>query len=93
METQTHYYFVNLLIADLIQAIGECQQSVTPVRMLNADQGEICNIKWVAEAVGCSPRHRELLLYLLSRKSPKATSAQCKVIPPCLHLTLVDFWS
>jgi hypothetical protein len=33
METQTHYYFVNLLIADLIQAIGE-----------------ICNIKWVAEA-------------------------------------------
>ena len=57
--THVHYYFLSLLVSDLIQAIGEllcgCWLRKDLIDVLLLWLGGILNIKWIQEAVCLCP--------------------------------------
>lgn len=54
VSTHIHYYFVNLLISDLVQAIGRSCNIWVIVR-LTVLQGGIMSVKWIVDSVGILP--------------------------------------
>lgn len=51
-DTHVHYYFLNLMIFDLIQAIGEPSMSVPLPQSSDNLSGGMFNIAWIDAAVG-----------------------------------------
>lgn len=51
-DTHVHYYFLNLMVFDLIQAIGEPSMSVPLLQSSDNLSGGMFNIAWIDAAVG-----------------------------------------
>jgi len=54
METHTHYYFLNLMVSDLVQAIGECYCGMTiywKILRKVGFKGGVISVKWAVDAV------------------------------------------